>query len=302
MLCSNPRAACWVAYACFLPLQECLHVRGQVPHQSLHSSSELSGLRWLCALQKSNSQEEAAGLCKEEFQCFMKYFASPLIQLKLLERYRRPDHATDYVSGNTGKSKVTFRQVFDQWNIQLQGAYANLKPFHAKASCSARDAKSKGWWFTHKGVPVSAYKPTPVPFFLTMDNAPCHSFWLDSSKKLHMASPGVPLLQLIRMPPHGHDLHQMIEHSIGITKSFVKREVESLHVKQCQLHVDELLALVSKGAAKFGAEAWDRNLDRLHLCLELVGAERGTYRQFEYRGSMWTLEGTAGNYCYMGLS
>jgi hypothetical protein len=116
-------------------------------------------------------------------------------------RYDREDHATDFVSGKE-HVKVTFRDVYDQWKVQLHGAFANCKEHNLRGQVTAQTARKNGWWFVHKDVPVSAYKPTDVPFFVTIDNAPCHSFWLGTrSKSQHMEHPGVPCCSSSGCPP-----------------------------------------------------------------------------------------------------
>lgn len=109
---------------------------------------------------------------------------------------------------------MTLQQIVDHWSVQLQGAYTGLINGHR---------------FGQQGVKLSAYKPTVfekdgTAFFLSFDNAGCHSFYVGGVKhgSGHEHKPGVPLLQLITMPAQGHDAHQIVEHSIGTTKSNVR--------------------------------------------------------------------------------
>jgi hypothetical protein len=249
----------------------------------------------LACIQIANGEREAAGLCREEYQAFLKHFAAPLIKQKIRERcVSRGDEEIDHDTGRT------FKQVYDEWQGNLKSAYDCCTEY----GLCAKRAKNEGLWSAHKNVPRSAYEPSDVPFFLTIDNATCHSLWLDH-EKVHLSSPGVSLLQLLRVPPFGHDLHQIIEHSIGVTKRHVRASVKKKRGSDLvgqDVQACELLAWAEEGAARFTAESWAKNLDRLHICLQLVAAEKHTVIVFWYHNRERRLPGTGGNYCYLAFS
>jgi hypothetical protein len=250
----------------------------------------------LVCIQIASGEREAAGLCREEYQAFLEHFAAPLIKQKVHERYvSRGGEVINHIT------KRTFKDVYDEWKYTLNSAYGCCTEYGV---VGAKKAKDEGLWSAYKNVPKSAYKPSDVPFFLTIDNATCHSLWLEH-EKVHLPSPGVSLLQLLRVPPFGHDLHQIIEHSIGVTKRHVRASVKKKRGSDLvgqTIQACELLAWAQEGAAHFTADSWAKNLDRLHICLHLVAAEKSTLVSFVYRGRFHQLHGTGGNYCYLALS
>ena len=114
---------------------------------------------------------------------------------------------------------MTFCDIVDVWRSKLSGAYECIVP----GETPVHQVPATHWRaFPH--VPVEAYKPTTGagqwPFFVTLDRSTAHSFWLKWHKE-HLLEPGFPLLQVLKICPRGHDLHQIVEHAIGVIKSHV---------------------------------------------------------------------------------
>lgn len=248
-------------------------------------------------VQNVDGATEAGGFCRDEFQAFCKYFANPLIQLKLRERY-------DEKSDELVTATQTFNDVVDDWRAKLQGAYDCMLP----GSTKVKDVR--GAWKGYKNVPRSAYKPTTaedqMPFFVTIDRSTAQNFWVQNKKK-HLAEPGIPLLQIIKMPPRGHDLHQIVEHAIGAMKSHVYRVLGEARQKGKQLTTALAVRAVQEGIKLFTAKSWDANLLRLLECLQIVAAPFGEIVRFERRDEneeIFHIEvrGTGGGYCPPGWS
>ena len=255
-------------------------------------------------MQNVDGATEAGGFCREEFQAFCKYFANPLIQRKLKERYQKEKEQQEDPAREDPKlvtATQTFTQICDDWRAKLQGAYDCLH------SCDTPVKGLKGWR-AYKRVPVSAYKPTTaedeIPFFVTLDRSTAQNFWI-VNKRLHLSSPGFPLLQIIKMPPRGHDLHQIVEHAIGAMKSHVYRVLGAAREAGKQLTTALAARAVQEGIKLFTAESWDNNLVRLLECLQIVCAKRDEVVRFERKtldGEVTYVEtrGSYGGYCPPG--
>ena len=63
--------------------QHCWHLQAEA-WRLLHSDI-------LVGVQTALSETEAGGFCREEFQAFTKYYANPLIQRAIRERYNKPE-------------------------------------------------------------------------------------------------------------------------------------------------------------------------------------------------------------------
>lgn len=220
-------------------------------------------------MQRADSVREAGGFCRAEFQAFVKYFATPLIQRAIGERYAWPESATEKLPHGQ-----TYCQVVDTWREQLQGAFECLVP----ASVGARYVPEQHWR-AFDNVPCSAYKPTTGdgqwPFFASVDRSTCHSFWLDTKRQVHLEEPGIPLLQLIRMPPRGHDSHQVVEHAIGALKGHVTKRFNAARALGKQLTTAFMVQVMQEGSKLFTALSWERNLPKWRNCLRLIAAEEG---------------------------
>lgn len=248
-------------------------------------------------MQNVDGATEAGGFCRDEFQAFCKYFANPLIQRKIRERYEKE-------SEEKVTSTQTFNQVVDDWRQKLQGAYDCMLP----GSAYVRDVR--GAWKGYKNVERSAYKPTTaegqMPFFVTIDRSTAQNFWVVNKKK-HLQYPGIPLLQIIKMPPRGHDLHQIVEHAIGAMKTHVYKVLGAARSQGKQLTTALAARAVQEGIKLFTPQSWDANLVRLQECLQIVAAPYGDVVRFERRDQdnqifHIEVEGTGGGYCPPGWS
>ena len=249
-----------------------------------------------CA-QKVDGVAEAGGFCREEFQAFSKYFADPLIQQAI---QKRCDEAGDVLVTDT----QTFQQVVDSWRAKLQGAYDCMLPGTARA----KDANRA--WSANRKVPQAAYKPTTgegqMPYFVTLDRSTAQNFWV-KNRKQHLEAPGFPVLQIIKMPPRGHDLHQIVEHAIGAMKSHVYRVLGE--ARQCGRVLTTAMAAeaVQAGILKYTAESWTKNLFRLLECVQIIAAERGELIQLKRKDQndvefFVEVRGTGGRYCHVAWS
>ena len=220
-------------------------------------------------VQNVATQTEAGGFCRDEYQDFMTYFARPLIQKHIGERYALPESRTEKLPG----CDQTFCEVVDTMRTKLQGAYECAVP----GDTLVRDVP-RGHWRVHNKVPLSAYKPTTGagewPFFVTVDRSTAHSFWIVYNK-VHLDTPGIPLLQLLRVPPRGHDIHQIVEHAIGAMKVHVYKVLGTARAAGLELSTALVRQAIIEGCALFTAASWAANLPRLVNCLTLVAADQG---------------------------
>lgn len=116
-------------------------------------------------------------------------------------------------------------------------------------------------------------------------------------------------MQMIAIPPHAPDIHQIPEHAIGATKTHVTRELNSLKRSVKNLSHSELQRHVREGAAMYTANSWMENMHRLMQCLRLISAPTDQYvsvsHHAERAGETLTTvsrRGTGGNYCYPDFS
>lgn len=221
--------------------------------------------------------DESCNICKEEFQAFIKWYVSPLVERKVKERLDRENAEAitpRYTVNKIGPDGVTaipeqwtLQEICNFWQDELRGAFLGLR---AKL------------WERRQKVCISAYEPTcrstrgdPPPYFVTLDNAGAHSFWITIKPRKHMERQGVSLLQLVTIPPQGHDAHQIVEHAIGAIKGWVNKQLrkcvrEGRKPTQATLH-----RAVKEGMQRFHAGSLARNIRRLRDCMRVVAARQG---------------------------
>jgi uncharacterized protein Usg len=248
-----------------------------------------------------NQKGTAPGaLCKEEFQDFMIHFVHPLLVKDVKDRL---------IQEAQGKkmfrvSELPLQEVVDYWQGQLHGAYLALL-----AEQWSVDA-------THKAT-AAAYKfdADATPYMLTLDNCTVYSFLgrqTRHSLALDLLFP-FSLLQIYHVPPHGHDLHQIVEHAIGVIKKAVQSWMDkhdTAQIKKLKHRAIQDQAVLS--SARYTNISWRKNVHRLSVCLQLVAADRSTMIQpSEMRlvdGKMvihnvgTPKRGLCGSYCYLQLS
>ena len=95
--------------------QHCWHLQAEA-WRLLHSDI-------LVGVQTALSETEAGGFCREEFQAFTKYYANPLIQRAIRERYNKPESKVTKVW-----QQMTFCDIVDAWRSKLSGAYECIVP------------------------------------------------------------------------------------------------------------------------------------------------------------------------------
>jgi hypothetical protein len=143
-------------------------------------------------------------VCKEEFQVFFKCFVVPLC-VRALEKRLQDEEAITPTPRYQGRWKQhSLKEVIQQVKTALDDAYRGLE---------------LGFWSERKNLSKEAYIPTlECPFFISMDNGPAHSFFQGRGCSRHTREPGCSLLQVIYVAPHGHDIHQVVERTIGVIK------------------------------------------------------------------------------------
>lgn len=226
----------------------------------------------------------------------MHYLVKPLILQQVNHRSTLGEDAT--VSG------VSMKQVVETWGRRLHEAYEALKQKKWKTFSGA----------THQE-DLRAYKPTALPFFLSMDNAWSYSFWKDSKGKEFADPVPIPMLQCVPIPPRGHDLHQMPEHAIGCIKGNFMRAFKCVDVLMSEYSHYDFQDIVNSGQRLYGADAWRANIKRWYTCCLLVGTP--TNRFVDLNSDSMVAEGssskgrkrgrherpgTGGDYCYHDYS
>lgn len=152
-------------------------------------------------------------------------------------------------------------------------------------------------WACHPRVSPACYAPGPEPYFLSIDNAPVHSFWLDDKKKKHVHNTGVSLLQLLPIAPKAHDQHLVIEHGIGTTKCTANKSVQELVKEGVEVGVSELYESVQEAFQKVDGKYVDKALHRLRNVLEVVGSGKGVKLSLVMGdGRVMETYGTGGGY------
>lgn len=223
-------------------------------------------------------------------QDFLRYFVNPLAEKCIKQRMHREAQMQNPPMYCCDGKHVPFAEVVEHWKHLLQAAYRGLEV---------------GAWHPFRGVYKSCYRPTETPYFLSYDNASAHSFWRDTAQKKHMTrcEMVVSLLQIIRISPKGHDIHQAVEHSIGAIKRHVAAELVQATLHQEPIGTDLLWDLVQDGKLKYSAASWKANMVKLTWALEVIAADHTEMIEFEYpKGRKRSFPGQAGNYAPMFLS
>lgn len=77
-------------------------------------------------------------------------------------------------------------------------------------------------------------------------------------------------MQVVAIPPHAHDLHQIPEHAIGYTKGHITETIKNMDGSVKKLSHADLQQMVREGASKYTANNWMDNMHRLVQCLRLI--------------------------------
>lgn len=233
--------------------------------------------------------EPAKAFCKEEMQDFLRYFVHPLAEKCIRLRARAESRMDKPPLYKCGEFMVPFSVLVDHWKRELDAAYRGLE-VHA--------------WHPAPEVHPRCYEPTDTPYFLSFDNAPTHSLWQDW-KVQHLTREQMPvsLLQVIRICPKGHDVHQLVEHAIGAIKGHVARGLREAVQDEEPMETDVVWDLVQDGTSLFDASAWAKNIKRLNIALRIIAAERSETVRFCYPSEVEReFPGQAGNYAPMFVS
>lgn len=237
--------------------------------------------------------KEARSLCKHEFQYFIRYFVHPLLMKTVNDRIlAERQHYLQTGEWNTwsdGQGKEwTFEQLVYKWSQKLHDAYRALQ---------------QGHWKKHSKVDVECYAPTFLPYFFSCDNCKAHSFWIKlRSKHLSREQLGTSLLQGLRINPHGHDVHQVVEHAIGCAKSNAATVLKEAKGNQVPLSTGMLWDAVQAGAKRFTADSLEENLERVQGCFTVIAAPSGAIVKVQYRGKQYLVPGANGDFAAPRLS
>jgi hypothetical protein len=228
----------------------------------------------------------ACSICKEEFQAFMKLYVLPRVERMIKERVQREESHTTVPTYQGTHARHSLKQIVHNLRTTLDESYAALQ---------------QGLWNGRPGVATEAYRPCmQYPFFLSMDNGPAHSWFLGEGQKEHVVEPGCSLMQLLFMSPHGHDMHQIVEHTIGVIKRGVRRDIVESAINGdvslvggCHIihnAVQRLSQLVT-------AESICKGLHRLQNALRQIAAHKGEVLWLTERdGKRVKVLGTGGSY------
>lgn len=233
----------------------------------------------------------ATSFCKAEMQDFFRYLVSPLAQQCIETRKQREGNMQEQPEYFCDGRMVTFSGLVDHWKRELEAAYRGL---------------TQGAWHAAPYVDKECYEPTEQPYFLSFDNAPAHSLWVNKKKQHnHLKRDSMPLslLQIIRICPKGHDFHQVVEHAIGAMKGHVARNLVGAMEHQEPIESDLVWDLVQDARSLFTADSWKANMVRLNHALRIIAAERFETVRFRYPGNIEReFPGQAGNYAPMFVS
>ena len=232
----------------------------------------------------------AESFCKSEMQDFFRYFVHPLAELCVAKRAQKEARMRDPPRYDCDGRMVTFTELVQHWGDALQAAWRGLE---------------MQAWYADPNVDKECYMPTKTPYFLSFDNAPAHSLWVNLKRKVHLSRDAMPLslLQIIRICPKGHDFHQIVEHAIGAIKGHVARQLADARTNGEPIETDVLWDVVRDGCSLFTAKSWDANLTRLNHALAIIAAEREEIVRFNYPDNVEReIPGQAGNYAPMFVS
>lgn len=256
---------------------------------------------------QTDSGEDAQGFCKEEFQSFLKWFVVPLCS-DAVERRLQLEEAMQHVPQYEccDGSMRTLQQIVHDLHQTFTDAYAALEAGLWQPWNGHKRQGSKG------KVPKHAYKPLPphnrpqdedfIPYFISMDNGPGHSFWVGKKKRdgVHLNHIGCSLMQILYMAPHGHDMHQIVEHSIGVVKRKARKALREHYQKGdltshlgCILMYEAVMGV----SASLTGESISNGLPRMWNALLQIAAPKGVFIDVVTRsGKTLRLEGTGGGY------
>jgi len=118
-------------------------------------------------------------------------------------------------------------------------------------------------------------------------------------------------MQLLSIPPHAHDIHQMVEHGIGCSKGHTGQELTAKKHSLDSMSHAELQQLVYAGAQKYTAASWDANVHRWIQCLRIISTPADQQitvykRKMQNNGEIVDepvdVQGTNGSYCHKTFS
>ena len=114
-------------------------------------------------------------------------------------------------------------------------------------------------------------------------------------------------MQLLAIPPRGHDIHQCVEHCIGCCKRHTSTALNASKRSLRDLRHADVQKMVIAGARLYTAESWLANLHKLVQCLRVISTPvkvvipvtkiSRTGKKTEVHRS-----GTGGNYAYRSVS
>ena len=99
---------------------------------------------------------------------------------------------SNYFGNALVSDQDSFCDIVDDWKAKLSGAFDLCMPHKTPQA-----ERVQGAWIAEQNVPVSAYRPSAWPYFLSYDRGTMHSWWTDTQQKVHLKRPGVPLMQII---------------------------------------------------------------------------------------------------------
>ena len=114
-------------------------------------------------------------------------------------------------------------------------------------------------------------------------------------------------LQLLAIPPRGHDIHQNVEHCIGCCKKHTGKKLNSSKRSLREWSHAELQSIVVAGARQYTDESWRANLRRLVQCLRVISTPVSVVipvikTSKKGRETVVQRRGTEGNYGYRSIS
>lgn len=124
-------------------------------------------------------------------------------------------------------------------------------------------------------------------------------------------------VQKIPVPPHGHDINQFAEHSIGHVKTVLGEYFKNYKGEVSKIRCATVIELAAAAGKQFGAGSWHENCKKWVDCLRLIATpkdreitvykykrKRGRDAGAEAEGEPRAIvrKGTNGNYCYKDFS
>ena len=124
-------------------------------------------------------------------------------------------------------------------------------------------------------------------------------------------------MQKIPVPPHGHDINQFAEHSIGHTKTVISEYFKNYKGEVCKISRAKVIELAAEAGKQFDAGSWQANCIKWMHCLRLIATpkdreitvykykrkrDRDAGAEAEEEPKAIRRKGTDGNYCYKDFS